>query len=166
MVRTLLCLSLVLTACAREKPRAAASPGELYAGTWEGRSYGSASDTGVPFTGQMTAGPQGTLAGTLTFAGLGTSPIPMRTIAVSESTIVFEIGPYQGPAAKAEAITRYEGHLKGDSLAGSYVTLPTAGGGVVPDMSTAQWTNAETHPAPGSEPVRGTFAAARRRSSP
>lgn len=165
-MRTLLCLSLVLAACAREKPRAASSPGELYAGTWEGRSYRSTSDTGVPFTSQMTAGPQGTLSGALTFTGPGASPIPIRTIAVSESTIVFEIGPYQSPDAKAEAITRSEGRLKGDSLVGSYVTLPTAGGGVVPDMSTAQWTNAETHPAPGSEPVRGTFAAARRRSTP
>jgi hypothetical protein len=114
----------------------------------------------------MSADSQGTLAGTLTFTGLGTPAIPVRPIAVSESTLVIEFGPYQSPTANVEVITRSEGRLAGDSLVGTYVALPTAGGGVVPDMSVAQWSNAETHPAPGSEPIRGTFAAARKHTTP
>lgn len=164
-MRTLLLLALVVAACAREQPRAA-RPAERYAGDWEGRSSRSASDTGIAFAVHLNADTGGTLSGTLQFTGLGTPPIPLRTIEVSESTFVFEIGPYQSPTANAEVITRSEGHLAGDSLVGSYVMLPTAGGGVVPDMSVAQWKNAETHPAPGSEPIRGTFTAARKRMTP
>lgn len=165
-MRTLLCLSLVVAACAREKPQAAVSAADRYAGDWEGRSVQSAADTGIPFASHLAAGAEETLSGTLTFTGLGTPAIVVRTIELSDSTIVFEIGPYQGPGATTEAITRFEGRLTGDSLWGSYVTLPTVGGGIVPDMTTAQWKNAETHPAPGSEPMRGTFAAARKHMTP
>jgi hypothetical protein len=166
-VRTLLCLSLVVAAaCAREKPQAAVNAATRYAGDWAGRSVQSASDTGVPFASHMTAGPDGTLSGTVAFTGSDTAAVALRVVEASDSAIVFEIGPYHNPAANADAITRFEGRLAGDSLWGSYVTLPTVGGGVVPDMSTAQWKNAEMHPAPGSEPVRGTFAAARKRAAP
>ena len=166
-MRTLLCLSLVAAAaCAREKPQAAVSAADRYAGDWEGRFVQSAADTGVPFVTHLAAGAEGTLSGTLTFAGPGAAAIVLRPEEMSDSTIVFEIGPYQVPNTNTEAITRFEGRLAGDSLSGSYVTLPTVGGGVVPDMSTAQWKNAETHPAPGSEPLRGTFAAGRRRAAP
>ena len=164
-MRRLLCLSLAIAACAGEKPRAAASPAERYAGTWEGRARRSDADTGVAFTIQMSADSQGTLSGTVAFTGLGTPAIPVRTIAVSESTLVIEFGPYQSPTANTEVITRSEGRLAGDSLVGTYVALPTAGGGVVPDMSVAQWNNAETHPAPGSEPIRGTITARKRPAS-
>jgi hypothetical protein len=115
---------------------------------------------------QMTAGAEGTLSGMLAFTGLSTPPIAMRTIELTDSTIVFEIGPYQSPTANTEVITRSEGHLAGDSLWGNYVMLPTAGGGVVPDMSTAQWKNAEMQPAPGNEPIRGTFATRRKAATP
>jgi hypothetical protein len=165
-VRTLLCLTLVVAACAREKPQAAMSAADRYAGDWEGRSVQSATDTGLAFAGHLTAGPEGTVSGTIVFAGLESAAIALRTVEVSDSTIVFEIGPYQVPGTNTEAITRFEGRLAGDSLWGSYVTLPTVGGGVVPDMSTAQWKNAETHPAPGSEPMRGTFAVGRKRAAP
>lgn len=163
-MRTLLCLALVLTACAREKPRAV-SAAERFAGTWEGRSVRSGSDSGVDFTMQMTAGAEGALSGTLAFTGLSTPPIAMRTIELTDSTIVFEIGPYQSPSAHKEVITRSEGHMAGDSLWGAYVMLPT-GAGVAPDMTTAQWKNAETQPAPGSEPIRGTFASKRKAATP
>lgn len=165
-MRTLLCLTLVVAACAREKPQAAMSAADRYAGDWEGRSVQSAADTGVPFATHLTAGAEGTLSGSLTFSGLGAPALALRPVEMSDSTIVFEIGPYQVPGTTTEAITRFEGRLAGDSLWGSYVTLPTVGGGVVPDMSTAQWKNAETHPAPGSEPMRGTFAVGRKRAAP
>lgn len=161
-MRSLLCLSLVIAACTGEKPRAPVSPAARYAGTWEGRSHRSDSDTGVAFTIQLSADSQGTLSGTLAFTGTGMPAIPVRPVAVSESTLVIEFGPYQSPTANAEVITRSEGRLVGDSLVGTYVALPTAGGGVVPDMSVAQWSNAETHPAPGSEPIRGTYTARKR----
>lgn len=163
-MRTLICLSLILAACAREKPQAVASTASRYAGDWVGRSAQSASDTGVPFASHMTAGAEGTLSGTVAFTAPDSAAVALRLIEASDSTIVFEIGPYHSPAANADAITRFEGRLAGDSLWGSYVTLPTVGGGVVPDMSTAQWKNAELHPAPGTEPIRGTFAAARKHS--
>lgn len=165
-MRSLLCLALVVTACAREKPRAPVSSAERYAGTWEGRSVRDGSDSGASFTMQMTASAEGVLSGTLAFTGVSTPPIVVRTMELTDSMIVFEIGPYESPTVHKEVITRSEGRLAGDSLWGVYVALPTVGGGVVPDMSTAQWKNAETQPAPGSEPIRGTFAAKRKPATP
>lgn len=162
-MRTLLCLALVVMACGREQPRAPANPAEKYAGTWEGVSFRIGSDSGVAWTSHMTADPEGTLSGTLAFTGLGAPPIELRTIELSDSMIVFEIGPYQSPTANTEVITRSEARVAGDSLTGTFVMLPTRGGGVVPDMSVAQWKNAETRPTPGSEPIRGTFVATRKR---
>jgi hypothetical protein len=160
-MRALVCIALVAAGCAREQSRAPVSAAEKYAGTWEGRSFRTGSDTFISWTSQMTAGPQGTLSGSLQFTGLQTPPIEMRTIELGDSTITFEIGPYQSPTANAEVITRSEGHLSGDSLWGEFVMLPTQGGGVVPNMTVAQWKNAEMHPNPGSEPIRGTFSAKR-----
>lgn len=165
-MRTLLCLALIVAGCARETPRAPANLAEKYAGTWEGRSVQAGSDSGVTWTSQMTATAAGTVSGTLAFTGLGTPPIEVRTIELSDSIIVFEIGPYQSPTAKDQVITRSEGHVSGDSLWGTFVMLPTKGGGVVPDMSVAQWHNAETRPNPGSEPIRGTFVATRKHPAP
>jgi len=165
-MRTLLCLTLIVAGCARETPRAPANPAEKYAGTWEGRSVQAGSDSGVTWTSQLTATAAGAVAGTLAFTGLGTPPIDVRTIELSDSIIVFEIGPYQSPTAKAQVITRSEGQVSGDSLRGTFVMLPTQGGGVVPDMSVAQWHNAETRPNPGSEPIRGTFVATRKPPAP
>jgi len=161
-MRILLCLAVVAAACAREKPRAPASAAERYVGTWEGRSFRSASDTGIPFTTQMNASADGALSGTLSFTGLSAPAIPVRTIELTDSTIVFEIGPYQSPTAKTEVITRSEGHLAGDSLWGTYDMLPTASGQVAPDMSTAKWKNLVMHPIHGSEPISGTFATKRK----
>ena len=165
-MRTLLCLALIVAGCARETPRAPANPAEKYAGTWEGRSVQAGSDSGVTWTSQMTATATGTVTGTLAFTGLATPPIEMRTIELSDSIIVFEMGPYESPTAKAQVITRSEGRVSGDSLWGIFVMLPTEGGAVVPDMSVAQWHNAETRPNPGSEPIRGTFVATRKPPAP
>ncbi len=165
-MRKLLCLAVPVAACAREKPRAPVSVAERYAGTWKGRSFRSASDTGIPFTTQMTASAEGALSGTLSFTGLSTPAIPMRTIELTDSTIVFEIGPYQSPTANTEVITRSEARLAGDSLWGTYEMLPTRGGEVAPDMSTAKWKNLVMHPIQGSEPIRGTFASKRKPAEP
>jgi hypothetical protein len=164
-MRTLLCLAFLVVACAREAPPPA-NPAEQYAGTWDGRSMRTGSDSGVSWTSEMTATPTGTVSGTLTFSGPDTIRIEMRTLELTDSVIVFEMGPYQSPTAKAQVITRSTGQVSGDSLWGTFVMLPTTGGGVVPDMSVAQWSNAERHPNPGSEPIRGTFVAKRRQPSP
>lgn len=163
-MRKLLCLALLLAACAREKPRPA-TPAEKYAGTWEGSSVRDSGGAAAAFTIQMTASAEGALSGSLTFTGTTAPPVPVRTEEVSDSVIVFEIGPYMSPTAGKEVITRSTGRVSGDSLWGTYEMLPTAGGGVVPDMSAAQWSNAALHPAPGSEPIRGTFTATRRHTS-
>ena len=99
-MRKLLSLALVVTACARETPRAPVNAAELYAGTWEGWSVRSGSDSGIPFSMQMTASAEGALSGTLSFTGLSTPPVALRTIELTDSTILFEIGPYQSPTAK------------------------------------------------------------------
>ena len=164
-MRTLLLLGLIVVGCAREAPPPA-NPAEPYAGTWEGRSAVTGSDSGATWTIQMTATAEGLVTGNLTFAGSGAAPISMRTIELSDSGIVFEMGPYTSPTAGAEVITRSTGRVSGDSLWGTFVMLPTKGGGVVPDMSVAQWHNAETAPSPGSEPIRGTFVATRRQPMP
>jgi len=165
-MRTLLCIALIVAGCARETARVPANPAQKYAGTWEGRSVQTGMDSGVTWTSQITATDAGTVSGTLAFTGLGMPPVEVRTIELSDSMIVFEMGPYESPTAKAEVITRSEGRVSGDSLWGTFVMLPTRGGGVVPDMSVAQWNNAVMRPNPGSEPIRGTFVATRKPPAP
>ncbi|HWP36012.1 MAG TPA: hypothetical protein VNL18_00520 [Gemmatimonadales bacterium] len=165
-MRRLLCLTLIVAGCAREAPRAPANPADRYAGTWDGVSFRAGSDSGISWTSQMAATAEGTVTGTLTFSGMEAAPIELRTIELSDSMIVFEMGPYESPTARAEVITRSTGRVVGDSLWGTFEMLPTAGGGVAPDMSVAQWSNAVVNPKPGSEPIRGTFAAKRRSGAP
>jgi hypothetical protein len=160
-MRTLLCLVLVLAACARETPRAPANLADKYAGTWHGSSMVTGSDSGVTWTSQMTATASGSLSGTLTFEGTSTPPVDVRTIELSDSIVVLEMGPYDSPTTKDQVITRSTGRVSGDSLVGTFVILPTKGGAVVPNMTVEQWHNAEMAPKPGSEPIRGTFVATR-----
>lgn len=108
----------------------------------------------------------GGLSGTLTLSGPDTTALAVRTIELSDSGLTFEIGPYRDPEANTEVITRFEGRLSGDSLSGTFVMLPTKGGGVVPDMSVEQWHNAVSRPNPGSEPIRGSFVAVRKAPGP
>lgn len=156
---------VVLAGCAREAPRAPASPAGRYAGTWQGRSTVEGSSSGATWK-FAAAATGGALTGTLAYAGPDSTPIPVRTVVLSDTAIVFEIGPYRDPVPNTEVITRFEGRVSGDSLAGTFVMLPTKGGGVVPDMSVEQWHNAVSRPNPGSEPIRGTFAAVRRPPGP
>lgn len=151
--------------CAREAPRPPAAPPDRYAGTWEGRSVVAGSEGGATWRLALAAA-AGKATGVLSFAGPDTSALAVRTIELSDSGIVFEIGPYRDPQPNAEVITRFEGRVSGDSLAGTFVMLPTKGGGVVPDMSVEQWHNAVARPAPGSEPIRGKFTAVRRFKAP
>jgi hypothetical protein len=134
-----------------------------YAGTWEGRSFVSPADTGIPWTSTSNVAAAGTLSGTVTFTGSKLPPVAIQMFEITDSTAIQDIGPYTSLTSKAEVMTRVEGRVAGDSAWGTFVTLPTQGGLVTPGMSSAQWKNFEVRPTAGNEPVRGTFVAKRRR---
>jgi len=136
-------LVLALAACARTE-RGAANLAQQMTGTWEGRSFRSASDTAVPWTNVLTVGSDGALTGSLTFTGTNQPPVAMRMVALTDSTISWELGPFYSPTVGAEVTSRTEARYAGDSLWGTFEARPTAGG----------------------EPVRGTFAAKRTQRAP
>ena len=135
---------LVLAACAKGDDAAtdttagdtvAATPAltpvqSMYAGTWNGRSYraGVATDTGTPWTMIFTASGDSSLTGTLRFAGQ-TTDIPIRVEEATDAGMRTSFGPYTSPTAgNAEVSTTTDGRIAGDSLFGSFVATPTAGG--------------------------------------
>lgn len=133
-MRTLVCAALVVAGCAPgDRSRAAASgPAQKYAGTFDGRSYRSASDTGTPFRLIAAVAPDGTLRGTLWFTEIApASPIPVRTRQVSDTGLVDEIGPYHSPTANRDVVTTTTGKLRGDSLNGTFEMRPPGGGTVI-----------------------------------
>lgn len=120
--------TLVAVACAPgEKPRPA-GPAQKYAGTWEGRSFRSSSDTGTPFRIVAHVADDGTLRSTLMFTTDSAPPIPIRAREVTDTVLVNEIGPYHSPTANADVVTRTTGKLRGDSLNGTFEMRPAAGG--------------------------------------
>jgi hypothetical protein len=131
-MRTLLCAAVVLAACAPgDKGRAPAGPAQKYAGTWEGRSYRSASDTGVPWRIVTAVVQDGSLRGTMTYTSLNAPPVPIRTREVSDTGVVNELGPYHSIAANADVVTTTTGKVRGDSLNGTFEMRPAAGGIVI-----------------------------------
>ena len=136
---------LVLAACAKGDDAAtdttagdtavAATPAmtpvqAMYAGTWNGRSYraGVATDTGTPWTMIFTASGDSALTGTLRFPGQ-TTDIPIRVEEATEAGIRTSFGPYTSPTVgNAEVSTTTDGRVAGDSLFGSFVATPSAGG--------------------------------------
>lgn len=165
-MRILMCLAaLAVVGCAQEAAREPANPAEQYAGAWDGQSVPEGADSGVAWVLDMSVTAEGTLSGTLTFSGSET-PVAVRPVEVTDSAVVLELGPYESPTVGAMVVTRSSGRVSGDSLWGNFEMLPAGEGGVVPDMSVAQWHNAVTNPAPGSEPILGTFTAKRRPATP
>jgi hypothetical protein len=160
-MRKLLCLALVVAACAKEKPSTPPTPAQKYAGVWEGRSFRTPTDTGVAWAITMKLDTAGKLSGSLTFTGATNPPVPVRILELTDSTVLQDLGPYMSPTANAEVVTRTTGRIAGDSLWGTLVMLPTQGG-VTAGLSAAEWSNYETHPKKGAEPIRGTFAAKRK----
>jgi hypothetical protein len=132
-MRTLVCTALVVAGCAPgDKPRVASGPAQKYAGTFDGRSYRSASDTGTPFRLIAAVASDGTLRGTLWFTDVAPAPpIPVRTRAVSDTGLVDEIGPYHSPTANRDVVTTTTSKLRGDSLNGTFETRPPGGGAVI-----------------------------------
>jgi len=130
-MRTLICAALVTAACApgdKSKSAVPAGPAQKYAGTWEGRSYRSSTDTGTPFRIVAGVGPDGSLRSTLTFTQLGGPLIPIRARQVTDTSLVNEIGPYHSPTANADVVTTTTGKVRGDSLNGTFEMRPASGG--------------------------------------
>ncbi|HEU5260137.1 MAG TPA: hypothetical protein VFU41_01810 [Gemmatimonadales bacterium] len=131
-MRTLLCAVLVVTACAPgERKAAAPSSAQKYVGTWEGRSYRSASDTGVSYQVVMALVADGSLRGTLTYPGSTLPPAPIRVREFSETSIVQELGPFYSRLANREVVARAVGQVQGDSLNGTFELRPPEGGEVL-----------------------------------
>ena len=122
-MRTLLCTAIVLAACApgdRSRASTSAGPAHKYAGTWEGRSFRSASDTGTPWRIVTAVAPDGSLRGTLTYTSVTAPPVPIRARDVSDSAVVNEIGPYHSIIANADVVTTTTGKVRVDSLNGIF----------------------------------------------
>ena len=133
-MRLLTCVALAAAACApgdTSQRSVPAGPAQKYAGTWEGRSYRSSTDTGIPFRIVASVASDGTLRSTLTFTGITAPPIPIRTRQVTDTSLVDEIGPYHSPTANAEVVTTSTGKLRGDSLSGTFEMRPAGGGNVI-----------------------------------
>jgi hypothetical protein len=131
-MRTLLCAAVVLTACVPgETSRGPAGPARKYAGTWEGRSYRNASDTGIPFRIVTAVVQDGSLRGTMTYTSVAAPPVPVRTRDVSDTGVVSELGPYHSIAANADVVTTTTGKLRGDSLNGTFEMRPAGGGNAI-----------------------------------
>ncbi len=128
-MRRLLCAVFVLAACAR--PESGAAGAQKYVGTWEGRSYASPSDTGVPFRTIMAVAPDGSLRGTLMFTSVTAGPVPIRTRKLSGSKIEQEYGPYHSPRTDSDVRSSSTAQLKGDSLTGTFEMRPAEGGDVI-----------------------------------
>jgi len=133
-MRTLLCTAIVLAACAPgdgSRASTSAGPAHKYAGTWEGRSFRSASDTGTPWRIVTAVAPDGSLRGTLTYTSVAAPPVPIRARDVSDSAVVNEIGPYHSIIANADVVTTTTGKVRGDSLNGTFEMRPAGGGNVI-----------------------------------
>lgn len=133
-MRTLFWAALVVAACApgeNTSTATAAGPARKYIGTWEGRSYRNASDTGVPFRTTMAQVADGSLRGTLTYPGAPAPPVAIRVRSFSDTSFVQELGPYHSLVAKRDVVTRAIGHANGDSITGTFEMRPPGGGAVI-----------------------------------
>lgn len=139
-MRSLLGVALVVAACAPgEKPSTATAggpggpggPAQKYVGTWEGRSYRTQSDTGIPFRTIMARVADGSLRGTLVYPGATAPPVAIRVREYSDTGFVQELGPYHSRVANQDVVTRAVGHVTGDSLAGTFEMRPPGGGDVI-----------------------------------
>jgi hypothetical protein len=73
----------------------------------------------------------GTLRSTLLFTTGQAPPIPIRAREVTETLLVNDIGPYHSPTANADVVTTTTGKLFGDSLNGTFLMRPAAGGNAI-----------------------------------
>jgi hypothetical protein len=136
-MRTLLCAAFVVAACtpgekaSTPASSAATGPAAKYTGTWDGRSYRTPPDTGVPWRVVMARVADGTLRGTLTYPGTTAPPVAIRVREYSDSSLVEELGPYHSMVANKDVVTRAVGHVTGDSLTGTFEMRPPGGEAVI-----------------------------------
>jgi hypothetical protein len=132
MKEALLGVVLVVAGCAPGDRRAAAPiAAQKYTGTWEGRSYRSPSDSGVPFRTVMALVADGSLRGTLLYPGQTAPPVPIRVREYSDTSFVQELGPFHSLVANKEVVARAVGRVIGDSLSGTFEMRPPSGGDVI-----------------------------------
>src|ERR1035437_7190513 len=105
-MRKLLCLALVVAACAKEKPSTPPTPAQKFAGVWEGRSFRTPTDTGVAWAITMALDTAGNVSGSLTFTGTTRPPVPVQILELTDSTVLQDLGPYTSPTANVEVVTR------------------------------------------------------------
>src|SRR5207244_7159830 len=84
-MRTAVYATLVTVACGPADNSRPSSPAQKYAGTWEGRSFRSSTDTGTPFRIVAHVAEDGTLRSTLLFTAVQAPPVPIRARHVSRS---------------------------------------------------------------------------------
>ena len=135
------CLLAVLVACAREEPADSAaamdstpmSPAgtapslESYAGTWNMRTMGMASDS-VLLNFTMTA-TNDTTGWSYTFPSSPT-PVPIRILSVESGGVMLEAGPYRSNLRPGAMVTtRGNVRMDGDTLRGEVVANYTGGPG-------------------------------------
>ena len=153
-MRKLILAALVLVACARtddapaDTSAAAITPvtpalspvQSKYAGTWNGRAHrvgAPASDTGSTWVLTLTPADTG-LTGTIRF-GSQTTDHAVRVEEATDAGIRTSFGPYVSAAAgNVEVNTTTDARIQGDSLFGSFVATPTAGGDRVSGRFTAR----------------------------
>ncbi len=102
----------------------------MLTGTWEGRSYRSENDSGVPWT-LIQNESMGVIVGRLSFTGSLIVPAEVKLIDATDSTVTSLIGPYYSPTIGAEVVTRVEGRHDGDRLWGTFYARPVTGGKTV-----------------------------------
>jgi hypothetical protein len=124
MRRAAACAALALAACTTaDRP----NPGVRFAGSWDGLSYTAGSDTPHTWRSFLSVAQDGALTGSLRY-GDRTEAIPLTTVALTDSLLVQELGPYRSQALGADVVTTLTGRLRGDSLLGEYVVQPVGGG--------------------------------------
>jgi hypothetical protein len=131
-MRTPLYVVMIVAGCAAgDKRSAAPAAAQKYTGTWEGRSYRSSSDSGVPYRTVIALVADGSLRGTLIYPGRTSPPVPIRVREYSDTSFVQELGPFHSLVANREVVARAVGHVKGDSLSGTFEMRPPGGGEVI-----------------------------------
>ena len=142
-MKRLILAAVILTACSKGDDTtvdttaadtaavAAPSMASMFAGTWEGRSHRTESDSGIPWTQVVTANADGSASATIRFKS-GTEDIPVRVTETTHTTMKSEFGPYNSPTAGgARGSATTEATLAGDSLVGTFIFTPEAGGAAI-----------------------------------
>ena len=87
-------------------------------GSWTAKGYDAGSSKAQSFTMNWSRAPDGSLGGTIAFAG--GEQYKVKLVSTTDSTFVYESEPHRSPTLKASVVTRTRARLVGDTLTGSY----------------------------------------------